>query len=496
MPLNVRRFYSSLVIVLVGIFASANAQTVPPATTPSTNPATTTQTPTQTPTLAEPVQQVRTPSAAEIMRDRISKAKAFIAVRNYNAANFELESIRRESADPAVLSVVNVLLMNSYLEQGDYKRAQDFLNEAYNVQKTTKPSAVASYFAVASQIVKGARKRVERYRALGLNPSDRTLPLEAINDLEKMRETLELVVAQSKEISKDKVKSPDALAMLEEASTSRSMIARDDYDASKWQNELADIREDLASSRSVVLNAVTEAPAETVAASSNQTSAQNTQPAGSLIANTSYMQPSSSQTASNQPLVKPTVMSQPINAPQKSDPMPQYTPAQDQRSRTFTNQPATQSPVQNNTATQQQSEPAPTQAPAKQQPLMQQPVSKPANVPAAGTAQTNSTASGPSANEPAKALGPMSVGSLLPYVTKQQAPIYPPAAKSMRQTGVVTVAVTVDEQGNVAEIDNVTGPGMLQTAAKDAIKKWHFKPFVRDGQPVKATGFVSFNFAL
>ena len=36
--------------------------------------------------------------------------------------------------------------------------------------------------------------------------SDRTLPLEAINDLEKMRETLELVITQSKEIGKDKAK--------------------------------------------------------------------------------------------------------------------------------------------------------------------------------------------------------------------------------------------------------------------------------------------------
>jgi outer membrane biosynthesis protein TonB len=36
---------------------------------------------------------------------------------------------------------------------------------------------------------------------------------------------------------------------------------------------------------------------------------------------------------------------------------------------------------------------------------------------------------------------------------------------------------------------------MLQAAARDAIKKWKFKPFTRDGQPVKATGFISFNFA-
>src|SRR4029078_11374127 len=144
MPLNVRRFYTSLVLA-VAAFAAANAQTVP------TPPATT------QPSLAQPVQQARTPTAAEQIRDRISKAKAFIAVRNYNAANYELESIRRESADPSVLAVVNVLLMNSYLEQGDYKHAQDFLGEAYNVQKTTKPGAAANYFAIASQVVKGAR---------------------------------------------------------------------------------------------------------------------------------------------------------------------------------------------------------------------------------------------------------------------------------------------------------------------------------------------------
>ena len=296
---------------VAGIVGVAGAQTVPPTASPS--PAATTQQ--QSLATNQPAASgVRTPTAAEIMRDRISKAKAYIAVRNYNAANYELESIRRESADTSVISVVNVLLMNSYLEQGDYKRAQDFLNDAYRTQTTTKPGAADAYFAIASQIVKGARNRVERYRALGLNPSDRMLPLEAINDLEKMRETLELVVTQSKEISKNKVKAPDAMALLEEASVSRSLIARDDYDASKWQNEVADTREDLASSRSVVQSAVTEAPTQTAPA--NQTVALNQQPQGALIANTGYTQPTSIP-ASNQPLVKPTVSSQPINAPQQ-----------------------------------------------------------------------------------------------------------------------------------------------------------------------------------
>ena len=88
------------------------------------------------------------------------------------------------------------------------------------------------------------------------------------------------------------------------------------------------------------------------------------------------------------------------------------------------------------------------------------------------------------------------VGSLKEYATRQPSPIYPPVAKTTRTTGVVRVELTVDENGEVSEVQKTSGPGMLQAAAKDAIKKWRFKPFTRDGRPVKASGFVSFNFAL
>ena len=150
MPLNVRRFCTAafgVSLVLVSLGSISHAQTVAQSPAPVPLP----------------------PTSGDMMRERISKAKAFIAVRNYNAAIYELESIRRESSDTAVHGVVNVLLMNSYLEQGDYKRAQDFLNQAFNQQKTTKANAGELYMTVASQVVKGARSRVERYRALGLN---------------------------------------------------------------------------------------------------------------------------------------------------------------------------------------------------------------------------------------------------------------------------------------------------------------------------------------
>ena len=45
------------------------------------------------------------------------------------------------------------------------------------------------------------------------------------------------------------------MALLEEASNSRSMLARDDYDARRWRDEIADSRETMANSRSVVVDA-------------------------------------------------------------------------------------------------------------------------------------------------------------------------------------------------------------------------------------------------
>lgn len=419
MPLNVRRFYSSilLVLVFVGIVSISHAQTTVPSST------------------------VQAPTSGDVMRERISKAKAYIVVRNYNAAIYELENIRKETSDASVQAVVNVLLMNSYLEQGDYKRSQDLLNEFYAQQKTTKANAAANYMAVASQVVKGARSRAERYRALGLSVADRTLPLEALNDIEKMRETLELVVTQSKEIGQTPAKTADAMALLEEASASRSILARDDYDSRRWKDEVADTREQMTNSRSVVLSAVNGEPAVTP---KNDTLAVNKPadiPAGSQPVMRGVADPG---TATRDREVKTEPVYIPAPPPVKEEPKKEE-PKQE---------------------TPKQEEP---------KPVVTVPSAAPAN----------------NAN-----VSPVDVGSLVPYVTKQTPPSYPAAAKAMRATGVVRVDLTINETGDVAEVQKTSGPMMLQAAAKDAIKKWKFKPFLKDGQPVRAIGYINFNFSL
>jgi len=460
MPLNVRRFFASATLVLIGIVTGTAQESAPE----NSNQA-------ALPTAGAVIKPVAAPTSAEVMRERISKAKAFIAVKNYNAAIYELENIRRETKDNTVHGVLNVLLMNSYLEQGDYKRAQDFLTELYNPQKSAKPIPSPFYFAVAGQVVKGARNQFERYRSLGLSVQDRNLPLEATVDIEKMRETLETVIEQSKKIGADKNKTADAMALMEEATTSRGILARDDYDAKRWKEEVGDAREILTSSRSTVLSAVNEPTTETATVSPNTTAsvnppampenvAVNTNNIGfKPVPNTTVKEIKSTPTKESkqpEPKVSEDLVAKNIE-PIKEEPKPI---SKDKKEDSKETKPSRDRVIENKTVAE------------KTEPV------------------TEETSSANADNSPLK------IGSLLEYATKQAKPVYPPAARTIRQTGVVKVEVVIDETGEVAEVQKSSGPSMLQSAAKDAIRKWKFKPFMRDGQPVKATGFVSFNFAL
>jgi TonB family protein len=450
MPINVRSCYSSVLSVLfIFTFISfTSAQTTQTAANAA-----------DTGTAAQG--GVRPPTLGEVMQGRLSKAKAFIAVRNYPAAIFELESIRRETSDPSVNAVANVLLMNSLLEQGNYKKARDILGEFYKGYQSNNAHADVYYPAIAGQIVKGARNQIERYRGLGLSVSDRNLPLEAVNDIEQMRETLELVMTQAREIAEDERKAGVAWPLLEEATAARSSLARDDYDARRWTDEIADVRERMTSSRSFVFNAVVDPAIEKAVAEAGATEKR-----AANMADRPAATPSRTDET-----VKPAVL--PI-AEKKAEAIVGETPDAAEMAGGSQTRPKPGRKVlvvgggerpaesENKAVTEkaENDEPPPVR---------------------------------PDADEDA---GTLKIGQLIGYATRQQQPTYPQMARSIRASGIVRVEIVVDENGDVAEIQNATGHALLQNAAKDAVAKWKFRPFVRDGHPVKATGFINFNFSL
>lgn len=438
MPLNVRRFFASFFLVLF-TFIFTYSQTAPPT---------------------------NAPSAADVMRERVAKAKAHIAVRNYNAAIYELENLRRETGDPTVHSVINVLLMHSYIEQTDYKRAQEFLNQFYKDLKANQPNAMANYYAIAAQIVKGARSQQDRYRGLGLSVADRNLPLEALIDIEKMRETLEILVTQTKELGADKKHTINALPLLEEATNARVALAKDDYDANRWKQETADAREMLVNSRSTIISAV-----DPVTPIVNQNTVASNNPASN---------PTPSQIVPTSQSVKTETSPPKTETAKVEKPEPPKEEVKKEELKKAEETPKQPEKAAEDT-TAEQSKP-------RERLIVGGNQQKPAE-PKENRTETPQT-------EAPKDNSPLTIGSLLEYATRRVNPVYPPIAKNTRQTGVVKVDVVIDEEGRVASVENTSGPSILRQAAIDALRKWQFKPFTRDGQPVKASGFVSFNFNL
>ena len=86
------------------------------------------------------------------------------------------------------------------------------------------------------------------------------------------------------------------------------------------------------------------------------------------------------------------------------------------------------------------------------------------------------------------------VGSLANQATARTMPTYPVLARRTRARGTVTVHLELDEQGKVAKILKVAGPAQLQEAAANAARSWRFTPTLVAGQPVRVSGYISFNF--
>lgn len=82
-------------------------------------------------------------------------------------------------------------------------------------------------------------------------------------------------------------------------------------------------------------------------------------------------------------------------------------------------------------------------------------------------------------------------GGVLQYKVQ---PKYPVQARALRLEGKVTLHATVGESGNVEEVKVVQGNALLAQAAVEAVKQWHYKPFLLNGKAVRAETNVTVAF--
>lgn len=87
-------------------------------------------------------------------------------------------------------------------------------------------------------------------------------------------------------------------------------------------------------------------------------------------------------------------------------------------------------------------------------------------------------------------------GMLNGKAIKKPQPRYPPDAKSVRAQGTVTVQIVIDESGNVASAQALSGPVLLRGASEEAARKAKFEPTAVCGKPVKVTGVITYGFVI
>jgi TonB family protein len=196
------------------------------------------------------------PPDADNLPIRIARARALAAAHNLDAASTELNGIMSASSDDSVRDVARILLMDVYLEQADYTKAQNLLEQTYNSRSPKDEGATRNYFALAGQAVNGAREHIARYRTFGFNVSEKDLPAEAVNDLNRLKLLLEKVGDQAKALSADNDKATDSAALLEEVASVRTTLSRDPNERQQWQKEFESAREKLAANETRVASGV------------------------------------------------------------------------------------------------------------------------------------------------------------------------------------------------------------------------------------------------
>jgi TonB family protein len=79
------------------------------------------------------------------------------------------------------------------------------------------------------------------------------------------------------------------------------------------------------------------------------------------------------------------------------------------------------------------------------------------------------------------------------HLQKKVEPIYP-SEPNMRVRGNVILQIEISESGDVTIIKAISGHPILLTSAIDAVRKWHYSPFLLNGRPVATTTTVTIPF--
>jgi TonB family protein len=105
------------------------------------------------------------------------------------------------------------------------------------------------------------------------------------------------------------------------------------------------------------------------------------------------------------------------------------------------------------------------------------------------------TAARPSLPPPPEGVIRISGRVMATMVEKKVDPVYPADAIAVDAQGSVLLLATIRKTGEVGEVQVVSGPQRFRDAAMDAVKQWHYQPYVVEGEAVDVQTTIKLDFA-
>ena len=75
-------------------------------------------------------------------------------------------------------------------------------------------------------------------------------------------------------------------------------------------------------------------------------------------------------------------------------------------------------------------------------------------------------------------------------------PVYPPLAKQARVSGTGRLNAVIAKDGQIQDLQVVSGHPLLVQAALQAVRQWRYAPTLLNGEPVEVVTVIDVNFTL
>jgi len=92
--------------------------------------------------------------------------------------------------------------------------------------------------------------------------------------------------------------------------------------------------------------------------------------------------------------------------------------------------------------------------------------------------------------------GPATVAAERVTLAKATEPAYPALSRQMKVQGSVLLQAFIGADGMIQDLRVLSGPAILASAAREAARRWQFKPYLQNGQPVETQAKITVNFTI